>query len=170
MRIGILSDSHGKHERTAAAVALLVDHGAELLIHLGDLCADEVIDSLVAALDKNGKPAPPVRLVYGNCDTQFQAVGRYAADLGITDDGWEGRLEVDGKTVAFTHGHLVDVMHKAVADGADYLLHGHTHEPRDERVGATRIINPGALQRAERYTVALLDTATDLLETYEISP
>lgn len=169
MRIGILSDSHGKHERTARAVALLVDHGAELLIHLGDLCSDAVIDSLVLALNKDGKPNPPVRIVYGNCDTQFQAVGRYATELGITNDEWDGRIDADGKSVAFTHGHLVDVMQKAVADGADYLLHGHTHEPRDEHVGATRIINPGALQRAERYTVALLDTATDLLETYEIS-
>jgi predicted phosphodiesterase len=46
----------------------------------------------------------------------------------------------------------------------DYLLHGHSHLTRDERVGRTRIINPGALHRAREKTVALLDTATDALK------
>jgi predicted phosphodiesterase len=45
----------------------------------------------------------------------------------------------------------------------DYLLHGHTHVKRDERVGRTRVINPGALHRAREKTVAVLDTATDML-------
>lgn len=164
MRIGILSDSHGKHERTAAAVELLVDQGAEVLIHLGDLCSDAVVDALVL-----GPSGPPVHIVYGNCDTRFVETGRYAASLGIVVDEWEGRLDADGKTVAYTHGHLIDVMQKAVADGADYLLHGHTHETRDERVGETRIINPGALQRARRYTVAVLDTASDVLDFHAVN-
>ena len=39
---------------------------------------------------------------------------------------------------------------------------------RDERIGRTRVINPGALQRARRYTVALLDTEMDALELFEL--
>ncbi|RLS46748.1 MAG: metallophosphoesterase, partial [Planctomycetota bacterium] len=49
-------------------------------------------------------------------------------------------------------------------EGVDYLLHGHTHVCRDERHGATRIINPGALHRASEFTVALLDTDSDELQ------
>jgi predicted phosphodiesterase len=55
-------------------------------------------------------------------------------------------------------------MEQALRDGADYLLHGHTHELRDERIGRTRMINPGALFRAARYTAALLDPRADRLE------
>jgi predicted phosphodiesterase len=51
----------------------------------------------------------------------------------------------------------------------DYLLHGHTHVRRDERVGKTRVINPGALHRAAEKTVALLDLAADRLEYLRIA-
>ena len=43
----------------------------------------------------------------------------------------------------------------------DYLLLGHTHVARDWRLGRLRIINPGALYRASKKTVATLDTRTD---------
>ena len=39
----------------------------------------------------------------------------------------------------------------------DYLLQGHTHVPHDQRIGRTRLINPGALHRARTKTVATLD-------------
>ena len=50
----------------------------------------------------------------------------------------------------------------------DYLLQGHTHVKQDIRVGRMRIINPGALHRANPKTVALLDTAADAVEFLEI--
>jgi predicted phosphodiesterase len=56
-----------------------------------------------------------------------------------------------------------------MTDGVDYLLHGHSHEVRDERVGRTRIINPGALCRAARYTAAILDPDADALEVLEVA-
>ena len=46
-------------------------------------------------------------------------------------------------------------------EGVAYLCHGHTHATRDERLGPTRVINPGALFRARRHTVAVLDLARD---------
>jgi len=39
-------------------------------------------------------------------------------------------------------------------------LHGHTHAIRDERVGPTRVMNPGALHRAPQHTALLFDSAT----------
>jgi predicted phosphodiesterase len=59
-------------------------------------------------------------------------------------------------------------MQEAVAEGANYLLHGHTHEPRDERIESTRVINPGALFRARRYTVALLEPEKDRLQFVDV--
>jgi hypothetical protein len=46
----------------------------------------------------------------------------------------------------------------------DYLFHGHTHVVRDDRIGKLRIINPGALYRASRKTVALLNLTDDRLQ------
>ena len=43
MKIGILSDSHGKTRRLSAAIELLVDRGAEAIVHCGDIGhADDV--------------------------------------------------------------------------------------------------------------------------------
>jgi len=46
MIIGVLADSHGHAETTAKAVRMLLEHGAEMLLHLGDIGSDEVIDEL----------------------------------------------------------------------------------------------------------------------------
>lgn len=159
MLIGLLSDSHGHAETTARAVAALHEAGAELLLHMGDIETEAVIDELV------GHNA---RIVFGNCDWHEQDLARYAQHVGVRVDHPAGRLEVDGKRIVFTHGHLGKYMDEAISSGVDYLMHGHTHEVRDERCGATRVINPGALFRARRYTVALLDPRTDDLRFIDI--
>ena len=160
MRIGILADSHGRVAITAHAVAALLDAGAEMLIHLGDVENERVIDELV------GHHA---HLVFGNCDWDANALARYAAGLGVIVDDPIGYLDVSTKRIAFTHGHLPQLMRQAMEDGTDYLLHGHTHELRDERIGSTRVINPGALFRARRYTVAVLEPETDTLQIIELT-
>lgn len=159
MLIGVLSDSHGRADTTARAVHALLDRGAQMLIHLGDLEAEAVIDELV------GHNA---RIVFGNCDWDEQALAHHAELVGVRVDHPLGLAEVDGKRIAFTHGHLPRVMQDAMNDGVDYLLYGHSHTVSDERCGRTRLINPGALFRAPRYTVALLDPAADRLRIIEV--
>lgn len=161
MRIGILSDSHGRAAITARAVRALLEQGAELLIHLGDVETIEVIDELV------GCAPAGARIVFGNCDNE-RTLARYAESVDITVDHPMGMLEVDGKTIAFTHGHLDECMRDALAQGVAYLLCGHSHETCDEKHRATRVINPGALFHAPRYTVALLDPAEDTLRSIEL--
>jgi putative phosphoesterase len=159
MRLGILSDSHGRADRVTAALELLDAHDAEQFIHLGDLGSIDVIAAM------SGRA---VRLVFGNCDWEEKELRNACAFHGLHVEHPIGRLQVDGKTVAYTHGHLPELMDVALAEGVDWLLHGHTHLVRDERIGRTRVINPGALQRARRYTVALLDTDSDALEVFEL--
>ncbi len=159
MPLGVLSDSHGHAETTARAVKTLVTHGAEMLLHLGDIGSDEVIDELV------GHRA---RVVFGNCDDDIEAMTRYAGLVGVIVDHPMGRLEIDGCRIAFTHGHVESLMRAALDDGVDYLLHGHTHTVQDQRVGRTRVINPGALHRATRYTCALLDPSGNRVRWLEI--
>jgi putative phosphoesterase len=157
--VGLLSDSHSRWERTKRAIAALRSAGATAFLHCGDVEDELVLDQL-AGLDSH--------LVWGNCDWNSQTLGRYARDLGITVHGEAGELAVDGKRIVFTHGHEISAMRAAVSGGADYLVHGHTHELRDERVGTTRILNPGALHRAARFTVAALVPATDELRVIEV--
>lgn len=160
MLIGVLSDSHGHADTTAGAVRTLLAHGAEMLLHLGDVGSEDVIDELA------GHRA---RIVFGNCDWDTDRLRRYAEGAGVTVDHPMGMLEVGGKRIAWTHGHLDHLMAEALDAGVDYLLHGHSHELRDERIGPTRVINPGALFRARRYTAALLDPASDTLSIVEVT-
>ena len=152
-RIGLMSDSHGRVENTRQAVSMLLERGCTLLLHMGDLGSEQVVDELV------GRNA---RIVLGNCDDA--TLGRYAELVGVINDHPTGRTEIDGRMIAFTHGHIESAMRKALAADVDYLIHGHSHELRDERLGRTRIINPGALHRAARYTAAVLEPATGHLE------
>ena len=53
-------------------------------------------------------------------------------------------LERAGKTFLLIH------IPPSRIGGADFLLHGHTHIPRDEIVGLTRVLNPGTLSGPSR--------------------
>jgi len=161
MRIGLLSDSHGRARTTQRAVRLLIKQGVDVVVHLGDVGSVEVIDALVEKVDEHGQLMPPVHVVFGNTDWDAQALARYADSLGVQVDHPVGRLETEGKTIVFQHGHQDAAMSQALAEGVDYLCHGHSHRQRDEMVGSTRVVNPGALFRAAEYTVAVIDTATD---------
>lgn len=159
-RIGLLSDSHGRAPTTRAAVGVLIDAGAEMLIHLGDVGNDLVLDALAGDVEAH--------VVFGNTDYDWQPLADYARQIGLIVDHPVGRLNIDGKILVFQHGDSRTAMTAALHEQATYLCHGHTHLQRDERVGMTRVINPGALQRASVYTVALLDTQADQVTFYPI--
>jgi putative phosphoesterase len=159
MILGILSDSHGRHETTGRAVAALVAAGAERLLHLGDIGTERVIDELV------GHDA---HIVLGNCDLDERGLSRYAELVGVQVDHPLGAMEVGDRLVMYTHGHRTDLIAEAMQRRPDYLLFGHTHVTHDTRTEGVRMVNPGALFRAGRYTAATLDPATDRLRILEI--
>ena len=162
MLVGILSDTHDRVEAAAAAVELLRGRGAAYFLHCGDVGGERVLD-LFAGL--------PAAFVWGNTDWDRRPLERYARSVGAECLGAAGELELGGKLFALQHGDDPRAMRR-VLDGQrhDYLLHGHTHLRRDERVGRTRVINPGALHRAKPKTVALLDTASDELTFLTVVP
>jgi hypothetical protein len=159
MLIGVLSDSHGRVTTTRRALAMLTAAGAERVIHLGDLGSCEVIDEMA------GHDA---HIVLGNCDWPEEPMLRHACAMGIAVAHPRGVLDVDERRIAFTHGHIDHLVRQSIEERVAYLLVGHSHEPRDERLGSTRVINPGALFRAPRYTAALLDPGKDSLTFIEI--
>lgn len=117
MKIAVIADTHG---RLPAQVAESI-RAADEIWHLGDF-ADA---TMVGAIRRLG---PPFQGVLGNCDSGI--------DLPM-----ELRLERGGHSFRLIH------IPPAKLDGADFLLHGHTHMPRDEKVGATRVLNPGTVSK-----------------------
>lgn len=155
MRIGILSDSHNHLERTRAAVRILVEAGAETLIHCGDLATPEIVAACAVR---------PFYFVFGNHDgdsTPHLEAAALAA--GATCLGWGGVVELAGKRIGVVHGHLATDRKRVEAERPDYLLSGHTHTPLDGMDGPIRRINPGALFRAREFSVAVLDLESDVV-------
>ena len=160
MVIGILSDSHDKIPALQAAIKVLLANGAQMLIHCGDLGGEQAIDCLA------GHDAA---FVWGNCDWDRRGLDEYARSVGVRCLGTGGCLDLDGKRVCVTHGDEPPTIQRLLADPeTNYLLMGHTHQRRDERVGHVRVINPGALHRANVKTVALLDLTNDRLTVLEV--
>lgn len=166
--LGLLSDTHGRAEIAREAVELLLSHGADMLIHLGDIGSATVIDALAAVSPGNGKQVE-AHLVFGNCDWEAKPLAKYARELGVIVHEPAGELTIDDKRIVFTHGHINSVMDHAIQSQADYLLHGHTHLQADDVMGQTRVINPGALFRASKHTVALLTPGSGELQVLEVA-
>ena len=160
MLIGILSDSHGRYQAVRHAMALFDDLGVSHIIHCGDVGGITVFDEMIGH---------PFTFVWGNMDFPDNCQFAYLDSAGIKPpEDVPVMLTLDGKSFAIFHGHE-QAFQRAVQElHVDYILHGHTHEARDDVIGTKRIINPGALHRARRKTVATLDTDTEHLRFHDI--
>ncbi|MEI8019045.1 MAG: metallophosphoesterase family protein [Schlesneria sp.] len=162
MLIGILSDTHNQSRRTAAAIQLLEAEGAQVLFHCGDLTLPDIIGTCAVM---------PCYFVFGNNDVD--RVDEIQAEINQFDGavclGWGGDVELAGKRIAMTHGHLSKEYRRLLATNPDYLFLGHSHFAADHREGVTRIINPGALHRAQEFTVALLNLENQNLKFLPVS-
>jgi len=168
-RIGLISDSHGHAEITRRAAAMLAEAGAQVLLHLGDICSESVIDTLLVSAPGESQPLP-VHLVFGNMDFDVAAMGRYARSLGICVDHPVGRLDCGPVSLVFLHGHDQAALIGPLEEQIAYICYGHTHVADDRHRARTRMINPGALSRTAAPSVALLDTEADLLESIAVPP
>jgi len=158
--IGILSDSHGRYPAVRRAIAHFDSLGVAYLIHCGDVGGTEVFDELAGR---------PCTFVWGNTDDPDNALDVYLKTVGLPVPAKVPVIvELGGKRFAVFHGHERSFRNAPYTMEVDYILHGHTHQPRDQRQNGTRIINPGALCRANPRTVATLETETDELTFHEI--
>lgn len=129
MKILVLSDSHGDSGNVRKA--LLEQPGAEVVIFCGDGARD--LESMQYSF-----PEKAFYLVRGNCD--------WGSDLDL-----RGTLTLEGVKLFFTHGHVYSAkmtdseMIAAARDcGANILLYGHTHTPRNDYRDGLYIMNPGS--------------------------
>jgi len=125
MKIGILSDTHKKEKRSQKVVDLLMEKGAEFLIHAGDIVKTEMLDQLVQS---------GVRYiaVYGNNDPHLHAVhNRY----NLVQEPHYFRLA----QTKFKLMHLPFFM----SPDSEIVIYGHTHTFDCEFTNGTLFLNPG---------------------------
>ena len=149
MILGIISDTHDRLTRTKVAVAMLLDAGAEAIVHCGDLNTPPILEACAVT---------PCWFVFGNNDDDsIPELHEAARELGAVCLEWGGVFDLGGRRIGVTHGHMRSDVHKLFKQAPDYLLTGHSHIAGQEKHGRIVRINPGALHRAAVHTVATLD-------------
>lgn len=159
MLIAVISDTHSRTVSVQSALDIAQARGAEVILHCGDICDDETVHLFPAC----------THFVWGNCDYLRDDIERAITDIGGTLHGDWGQLELANRSIAFVHGdNRMLLSELEYADAFDFLFHGHTHVAKEHRVGRTRVINPGALQRVAVRTFVLLDMATGEVESITV--
>jgi len=121
VHIFVLADTHNRLPETIREIA----KDADEIWHLGDVCTETILDELRGI-------GPRVTVVRGNCDSNF--VWPLVVDL--SRGGLKFRLQ------HIPPDHL--------PDDVDFVLHGHTHVPRNERRGSVLFLNPGCVTRPNK--------------------
>lgn len=134
MRVGVVSDTHGKAEFLRKALEQM-GH-IDLLIHAGDHYRD--------ALNIGKETGIKVIAVAGNCD-----LGSGGPDEQV--------LELEGRRIMITHGHLYGVksgLEKLAGllwEGSyDLVVYGHSHQPEITCLPQGCLMNPGSLASPRR--------------------
>ncbi len=159
MRIAIVSDTHSRYATVEAAVQLIDERRVGLVLHCGDIEDAETVWLFPAN----------THFVFGNCDTERAGLRQAVHGIGGTLHEPFGRLDLDGVKIAFLHGDNRELLDDLEQSGEyDYVFHGHTHVAAERCTGPTRVINPGALHRANPKTFTVLDLESGRLERVEV--
>jgi uncharacterized protein len=147
MKIGVLSDTHGEVQGIQQAIRILDGLGVSLLIHCGDVGLE------VVPLLKGRR----MHFVYGNMDDPAQ-LRQAITEPQHTFHDRLGTLEIEGRRVAFLHGHDVKLLRHTIHSGHwDLVCHGHTHAFSSSVEGQTLVLNPGALARTSQPSLAVVE-------------
>jgi putative phosphoesterase len=127
LRLGIISDTHGRLRPEVFDVFSQVDH----ILHGGDVGAADLLTELEALA--------PVTAVFGNTDG-FDVRGRVPQ---------VAEIELDGFLITITHGDQFSSPNPRVLCNAfptaEIIVYGHTHRPLLELVDKTvTVMNPGS--------------------------
>jgi len=120
MRIAVIADTHGRLPEKILPILATADE----IWHLGDFCDHSTLNACIGI-------GRPFHGVLGNNDSGL--------DLPPT-------LEFERMGKRF---HLVHIPPRH-PPACDFLLFGHTHVPRDEQIGACRLLNPGTIGKPNK--------------------
>lgn len=117
----VLSDSHGRADLVDEVLARQIKP-PDAVLFLGDGLRD------LRVLEYQGIS---VRCVRGNCDFYTAFEGQTAPEMTLMEVGAYRILMMHGHTLG-VKGGIAHACAKAAELGADVLLYGHTHLPRQE--------------------------------------
>jgi putative phosphoesterase len=151
VKIGIISDTHDNLRNLETALNILKSEGIAKVLHCGDLCGPATVEALTDF---------DVWIVRGNMDDHPELELTIAETLERSRLAELHRLTLDGYSAAMLHGHQEGELRRLIHAGEyAYVFQGHTHRRRDQRIGPTRVINPGALggMRWQQRSFCILD-------------
>ena len=146
MKLMIASDIHGSAYYCRKMLDAFAHEQADRLLLLGDflyhgprndLPKDYNPKEVIAMLNPLKQSLLCVR---GNCDTE---VDQMVLEFPILSDYC--LLEINGKTIFATHGHIYNPDHLPPLKDGDILLNGHTHIPANQNMGTYTYVNPGSI-------------------------
>src|SRR3954468_23842040 len=144
MKICIVSDSHDRADPLASAVREAASHGAQAVVHCGDLIGTQTLRAALAV-------GLPMHVIHGNNLGDPISLSRWAHESGgkLHYHGVDARIELGGRRIFVVHypeyGHAM-----ACTGNWDLVCCGHSHEAGVERVanvkgGSAWLVNPGTV-------------------------
>jgi len=125
MKIGIMSDTHKKIGRAKKVIDLLVENGAEYILHAGDIVKEEVLEYLEEKI--------PYTAVFGNNDYHlYPLINKY----NLHYEPFKFKLD----------NHTFKLMHyptKMFPLDTQIVVYGHTHDEDITFNGRNLILNSG---------------------------
>lgn len=153
MKIAIFSDTHDNLVTLEQALNWILKEKIKQIIHCGDLANSETLDFILERFPGR------IDLARGNMDRPELT----SADRAVLHEP-HGEIKVDGKKIAFTH-FPEKALELAKKNEFDMVFYGHTHKPWEEKIGKTKLVNPGTLAGMfYKATFATYDTSSDQLE------
>ena len=125
MKIGIISDTHSKVKKAQEALDMLLENGAEFIIHAGDIGEYETLE-LLENCDKR------YVAVYGNNDAHLV---QYHNKYNLVQEPYYFKLA----ETTFKLMHLPFYM----TPDTEVVISGHTHQFHSDFVKGTLFLNPG---------------------------
>jgi putative phosphoesterase len=117
----------------------------EVVIHCGDIGTASIV-RLFALW--------PTHFVLGNVD-DARTLPEVIREAGQTCHGRFGTIELERKKIAFLHGDDTRLLQTTIQSGTwDLVCHGHTHRAESSQRNSTIVLNPGALVRTTRPSLA----------------
>lgn len=154
--IGIIADSHDNVPKIKEAVKIFKERKVDLVLHLGDIIAPATIPYFKGL---------NISFIKGNCDGDIEMIKKKIEEINGKFLGLNAELEIDNKKMFLIHKPKFEDK----IDKYDYILYGHTHLKRNEKINKTRIINPGGLYLGnEENSIAILNLNNDKLEFINI--
>jgi len=140
MKLLIASDIHGNYDCCRQLIEAFTREDADRLLLLGDVASFMHKPGRKDLAELLNPIAGRISYVQGNCDVGVD-LSRFAFDTTSKTL----LLNLDGRIVFATHGHLYSANNPPELLPGSILLTGHTHIPAFSQIGECWYMNPGSV-------------------------